>query len=219
MTTAQMADPPTSRYSASPPRRSRYRSRSRSPAPRVRSPSRSRSRSRSPPDSSNPGNNLFVTGLSTRTTEADLDDFFSREGKVVECRLVVDARSRASRGFAFITMESVTVAERCIKYLNGATLDGRVITVEKAKRSRPRTPTPGRYLGLRRPGYGDRRRYYEPPRDYHRSRKRDYSPEYSPYRSQRYARDRGRSPAYSPYRSPRHGYSRSRSPSRSPYSR
>lgn len=43
----------------------------------------------------------------------------------------MDARSRASRGFAFITMETVSVAERCIKYLNGATLDGRVITVEK----------------------------------------------------------------------------------------
>ncbi|MCO5561518.1 hypothetical protein L7F22_015139 [Adiantum nelumboides] len=215
-----MADPSSRRYSASPPRRSKYRSQSRSPAPRGRSPSRSQSRSRSPADSTNPGNNLFVTGLSTRTTEADLEDFFAKEGKVGECRLVVDARSRASRGFAFITMETVTVAERCIKYLNGATLDGRVITVEKAKRRRPRTPTPGRYLGLRRPGYGDRRRHYEPPRDSYRSRRRDYSPEYSPYRSsQRHGRDRGRSPAYSPYRSPRRAYSRSRSPSRSPYSR
>ena len=50
---------------------------------------------------------------------------------MVECRLVVDARSRASRGFAFITMDSVAMAEKCMKYLNGATLDGRVITVER----------------------------------------------------------------------------------------
>jgi transformer-2 protein len=30
----------------------------------------------------NPGNNLYVTGLSTRVTEKDLEDLFSREGKV-----------------------------------------------------------------------------------------------------------------------------------------
>lgn len=30
----------------------------------------------------NPGNTLFVTGLSSRVTERDLEDHFSREGKV-----------------------------------------------------------------------------------------------------------------------------------------
>lgn len=33
-------------------------------------------------DAANPGNNLYVTGLSTRVTESDLEKFFSREGKV-----------------------------------------------------------------------------------------------------------------------------------------
>lgn len=31
---------------------------------------------------SNPGNNLYVTGLSTRVTVSDLEKFFSKEGKV-----------------------------------------------------------------------------------------------------------------------------------------
>jgi hypothetical protein len=34
------------------------------------------------PDALNPGNNLYVTGLSTRVNEKDLQEHFSREGKV-----------------------------------------------------------------------------------------------------------------------------------------
>lgn len=33
-------------------------------------------------DAVNPGNTLYVTGLSTRVTERDLEDHFSKEGKV-----------------------------------------------------------------------------------------------------------------------------------------
>eukprot|EP01018_Ginkgo_biloba_P001732 Gb_39431 [translate_table: standard] len=50
---------------------------------------------------------------------------------VVECRLVVDPRTRESRGFGFVTMDTLEDAERCVKYLNRSTLEGRVITVEK----------------------------------------------------------------------------------------
>ncbi|KAJ0966933.1 hypothetical protein J5N97_023850 [Dioscorea zingiberensis] len=109
--------------------RSRGRSPSRSRSPRPRSRSRSGSRSRV--DALNPGNTLYVTGLSTRVTERDLEDHFSKEGKVVDCRLVVEPRTRISRGFAFVTMDTVEDADRCIKYLNQSVLEGRYITVEK----------------------------------------------------------------------------------------
>jgi transformer-2 protein len=79
----------------------------------------------------NPGNNLYVTGLSTRVNEKDLQEHFSQEGKVLECRLVLDPRTRESRGFGFVTMDQLEDAERCIKYLNRSTLEGRMITVEK----------------------------------------------------------------------------------------
>ncbi|PKU78971.1 29 kDa ribonucleoprotein, chloroplastic [Dendrobium catenatum] len=102
------------------------------------------------PDAVNPGNNLYVTGLSSNVSKAELQNHFAREGKVVDVHLVVDPYSRESRGFGFVTMGRIEEAERCIKYLDGSILDGRVITVEKAKRGRGRTPTPGRYLGLRR---------------------------------------------------------------------
>lgn len=45
--------------------------------------------------------------------------------------LVVEPRSRISRGFAFITMDSVEDANRCIKHLNQSILEGRYITVER----------------------------------------------------------------------------------------
>ncbi|KAL5981417.1 hypothetical protein ACLOJK_015477 [Asimina triloba] len=82
-------------------------------------------------DAINPGNNLYVTGLSTRVTDSELEKYFSSEGKVTECHLVMDPRTRESRGFGFVTMETVEEAERCIKYLNRSVLEGRLITVEK----------------------------------------------------------------------------------------
>ncbi|GJV41094.1 serine/arginine-rich splicing factor SR45A isoform X2 [Tanacetum coccineum] len=100
-------------------------------------------------DIENPGNNLYVTGLSARVTRRDLEKHFSAEGKVEDIHLVMDPRTRESRGFGFVSMSNVKEADRCIKYLDGSVLEGRVITVEKARRRRGRTPTPGRYLGLR----------------------------------------------------------------------
>ncbi|KAL3738168.1 hypothetical protein ACJRO7_019664 [Eucalyptus globulus] len=149
-----------SRDSASPIRGRRLRSRSLS---RSR---RSRSRSQEYQAVGNPGNNLYVTGLSTRVTSRDLEKYFSKEGKVLECQLVTDPRTKDSRGFGFVTMETNKDAERCIKYLNQSVFEGRLITVEKARRKCGRTPTPGRYLGLKeKQGRGGRRsRSYSPRR-------------------------------------------------------
>ncbi|GKV45122.1 hypothetical protein SLEP1_g52239 [Rubroshorea leprosula] len=144
-----MADSPRRRNSLSPsPWREQSRSRSRSrsrdrvrdrsrsrswsrPRHRSRSHSRGRSRSRDRGESVNPGNTLYVTGLSQRVTERALEDHFSKEGKVASCFLVVEPRTRVSRGFAFITMETLDDADRCIKYLNQSVLEGRYITVER----------------------------------------------------------------------------------------
>ncbi|KAL5752397.1 hypothetical protein ACOSP7_022584 [Xanthoceras sorbifolium] len=207
---------------------SRSRSRSRSwSRPRARSRSRSRGRSRSRShgrvEVNNPGNTLYVTGLSTRVTERELEKHFSKEGKVASCFLVVEPRTRVSRGFAFVTMDSLEDANRCIKYLNQSVLEGRYITVERSRRKRPRTPTPGHYLGLKsardyghrgdRGDRGDRGRYRSgrgDDYDYRRSPRRspfrggrDYSPPVqSPPHGGRMRRERSRSLPRSPYGSP-----------------
>lgn len=51
--------------------------------------------------------------------------------QVASCFLVMEPRTQISRGFAFITMDSVEDANRCIKHLNQSVLEGRYITVEK----------------------------------------------------------------------------------------
>ncbi|CAI8596826.1 unnamed protein product [Vicia faba] len=137
-----------SRYSPSPSPLS-YRRYGRSLS-RSLSRSRSRSRLRSVSrDAENPGNNLYVTGLSPRITKRELEKHFAAEGKVIDVHLVVDPWTRESRGFGFVTMDTLEEADRCVKYLDRSVLEGRVIMVEKARRRRGRTPTPGKYLGLR----------------------------------------------------------------------
>ncbi|KAA0025634.1 serine/arginine-rich splicing factor SR45a [Cucumis melo var. makuwa] len=153
----------------------------------------------------NPGNTLYVTGLSTRVTERDLEDHFSKEGKVASCFLVVEPRTRISRGFAFVTMDNVDDANRCVKHLNQSVLEGRYITVEKSRRKRPRTPTPGHYLGLkstRDSGYrGDRGSRYRGGGSFREDYGYRRSPRRSPYRGAR---------EYSPRHSPPYGGGRSR---------
>ncbi|RXW16440.1 hypothetical protein EST38_g9418 [Candolleomyces aberdarensis] len=68
----------------------------------------------------NPSSVLGVFGLSIRTRERDLDDEFSRFGRVEKVTIVYDQRqSDRSRGFGFIQMGTVEEASRCVKELNG----------------------------------------------------------------------------------------------------
>lgn len=58
-----------------------------------------------------------------------------------------DPHSGDSRGFGFVKFVLVEHAEAAIEALHGFDLEGRNMSVEKARRSRPRTPTPGKYHG------------------------------------------------------------------------
>lgn len=46
-------------------------------------------------------------------------------------KLVTDPRTRESRGFGFIGVETPEQANACVEHLNNAEVDGRKITVEK----------------------------------------------------------------------------------------
>ena len=52
---------------------------------------------------------LFVGNLSFETTENDLQDMFAPHGTVIEVNLMMDRFSGRSRGFAFVTMESLSL--------------------------------------------------------------------------------------------------------------
>jgi RNA recognition motif-containing protein len=82
---------------------------------------------------------LFVGNLSFNTTENDLQDAFAAHGTVVEANLMMDRATGRPRGFAFVTMGSPEEAQKAIDAMNGATLDGRNITVNEARPKEERT--------------------------------------------------------------------------------
>jgi len=127
---------------------------------------------------------LGVFGLSIRTIERDLDEEFSRFGRVEKVTIVYDQRSDRSRGFGFIKMSTVDEAARCIQELNGIELNGRRIRVDYSVTDRPHAPTPGEYMGHRKSSNRDNYRDREYRGD-HRDRDRDY-------RDRDYRRDRDR---------------------------
>ncbi|CAE6416506.1 unnamed protein product [Rhizoctonia solani] len=133
-----------------PPHVDRERQRDRSRSPGRNGEDRGRPNAGGGGGGANPGNNLHVSGLSSRVDNRMLDEAFGKFGKVAKAAVVYDPHSRESRGFAFVTMESVEEAEAAIAALHNSELAGKPITVEKARRGRARTPTPGKYLGTAR---------------------------------------------------------------------
>jgi len=164
----------------------------RSQSPRSRSPRRERSPRRyeepaargadsfsedRKPEPENPGSNLFVSGIAPRMTEEELEELFSKYGTVDKVQIMVDPHTRESRGFGFVQMVSAEAADAAKEALTGEEKYGRVMSIEKARRGRARTPTPGKYFGppkrrsyycsmLIQEGDGPPRR--GPPRDYDR---------------------------------------------------
>jgi cold-inducible RNA-binding protein len=76
---------------------------------------------------------LFVGNLSFNTTENDLQDAFAAHGTVTEANLVMDRMSGRPRGFGFVTMSTEEEAQKAIGALNGASIDGRALTVNIAR--------------------------------------------------------------------------------------
>jgi len=127
------------RSAVEPPRRS---SRSRSPVPRGGDDRASRGEG-----GQNPGNNLHVSGLSHRVDTRELEQAFAKVGRVKKAQVMYDPHTRESRGFGFVTMETAEEADAAVTALNATDFMGKTMTVEKARRGRARTPTPGRYYG------------------------------------------------------------------------
>src|SRR5512142_2813180 len=93
---------------------------------------------------------LFVGNLSFNTTENDLQDAFAAHGTVVEANLMMDRVSGRPRGFGFVTMSSPEEAKKAIDALNGATMDGRNLTVNEARPKAERSSGGGGGGGGRR---------------------------------------------------------------------
>ncbi|TYZ57409.1 hypothetical protein PybrP1_011517 [[Pythium] brassicae (nom. inval.)] len=124
------------------------RATSRSPSPRGerREPARD---DRGNGTNLNPGNNLYIANLPHSLVEADLEELFSKFGRLEKCEVILDPATRESRGFGFVTFDDVRDASDAVNELNGKEIQGRRIRVEHAKRQRGHEKTPGKYLGPR----------------------------------------------------------------------
>ena len=99
---------------------------------------------------------LFVAGFPYSTTSSQLEERFSKIGKVVSCEVINDKGTGQSKGFAFIEMENDQEAEEAIQKLNDTDLDGRKIIVNAAKPKVQRPSHGSRDRGPRRNDRGSR---------------------------------------------------------------
>jgi transformer-2 protein len=58
-----------------------------------------------------------------------------------------DPHTRESRGFGFVNMATAQEADAAKEGLQGENYEGRTLSIEKARRAKPRTSTPGKYFG------------------------------------------------------------------------
>ena len=163
----------------------------------------------------NEGNTLHVSNLSSRTLERDLEDIFSKFGKVTGVKIPVD-RYNENRGFGFVTFETNDGAEAALR--EEVYMGSRVIRCQLSRRSVGYKPTPGAYLGKEYMRF-DRRDRYDDRRSRSRSHRRHRSYSRSPSRHH-HRRSSHRSRSYDDRRSPRYdrrSYDRSSRDRRSRY--
>ncbi|WZY98177.1 hypothetical protein YC2023_070506 [Brassica napus] len=81
---------------------------------------------------------LFVGGLSPTTDVDILKDVFGRFGKIVDVVVISDRETGVSKGFGFVTYDSIDAANKAMQQMNDQSfllkqeLDGRIIGVNPA---------------------------------------------------------------------------------------
>lgn len=81
---------------------------------------------------------LFVRNLPYTCTDEQLREIFEEAGTVVSAKVVTDRYTGKSRGFGFVEMSSAAEGKDAIEKINGKSIDGRTLEVDKAKESAPR---------------------------------------------------------------------------------
>jgi RNA recognition motif-containing protein len=77
--------------------------------------------------------NIFIGSLPWSIDEADLRESFEAYGAVESTKIVTDKFTGRSKGFGFVEMPNDEEALKAIEELNGATVQGRSIVVNKSE--------------------------------------------------------------------------------------
>ena len=93
---------------------------------------------------------LYVGNLDYNTTEDDIRAHFDQKGITTKSvTLIKDKYTGRAKGFGFVEVESEEVLQKAIEALDGQELNGRKLTVNKAKPPRERSGGGGGYGGGR----------------------------------------------------------------------
>ena len=77
--------------------------------------------------------NIFVGSLPFSLEEAYLRESFEAYGAVESVKIITDKFTGRSKGFGFVEMSNDDEAQKAIDELNGATVSGRTIVVNKSE--------------------------------------------------------------------------------------
>ncbi len=89
---------------------------------------------------------LYVGHISMHVTQSQIENLFSEVGRVTETYLAINRYTGKSNGFAFVDLESETVAHQAVTRFHGYVLDGMPLTVhrmvnsEKGTIKKPKLP-------------------------------------------------------------------------------
>jgi RNA recognition motif-containing protein len=83
--------------------------------------------------------NIFIANLDFGVTSDDLKATFSQFGEVSYSHVVYDNKTKKSKGYGYVEMEDLSLANTAINALNGMDVNGRVLDVKLAtpKEKRP----------------------------------------------------------------------------------
>lgn len=102
--------------------------------------------------------NIFIANLDWEITSEDLQATFSAFGAVHLAHVVFDAKTKQSKGFGYVEMESAEEAINAIQALNGFEVNGRKLDVKiaspKANRPKPEDKPKKPAFGNKPGGFG-----------------------------------------------------------------
>ena len=75
---------------------------------------------------------MYVSNLGFQVTDDELRNLFTKYGEVTSAKVIMDRETGRSRGFGFVEMAD-KAGEEAMKELDGKSIDGRSISVTKAR--------------------------------------------------------------------------------------
>lgn len=87
-----------------------------------------------------PGANLFIYHLPHDLTDADLATAFNPFGNVISAKVYVDKFTGESKGFGFVSYDSILSAEQAIEQMNGFQIGSKRLKVQHKRINKPLGP-------------------------------------------------------------------------------